>query len=125
MNLRKRANPKNLIDSIKSLFVTQKQLSPRKRLPDAYFGQIALTKTVYQANEWLAKANGASRKEFANFLMTRGISSFLGENIELYIRETTSGNQSSLPVKVKRTVAVARRMSKEQGYNIDAIIPPR
>jgi hypothetical protein len=84
-----------------------------------------VAKTVYQANEWLAKANGASRKEFANFLMTRGISSFLGENIELYIRETTAGNQSSLPVKVKRTVAVARRMSKEQGYNIDAIIPPR
>jgi hypothetical protein len=59
MNIKKRAKTKNLIGSIKSLFRTQKQISPRKRLPEAYFGQVALEKTVYQANEWLATANGA------------------------------------------------------------------
>jgi hypothetical protein len=60
MNLTKRAKTKNLIGSIKSLFVTQKQLSPRKRLPDAYFGQMLWQKQcIKRMNGWLKQTEQA------------------------------------------------------------------
>jgi hypothetical protein len=107
------------------LFAHKKSINMHKLYPEEYFGHIYFNKKMIEGIEWLAKANGATKKEFANYIMERGLSSFCGEQIELYNRATIANRQASLPIKTKRTIAVIRRMAKEQGYHVDQLIPPR
>ena len=76
-----------------SLFITQKRLNTQKRFTEMYYRQIFFKKRLFNGIEWLAKVNGASGKEFANFLIIPGMTSFMGENIKLYIKESITGRQ--------------------------------
>ena len=69
----------------------------------------------------IAKVNRTSIKKTANMLIERGLSSYMGEEIEKYIQTELETKELNREPALQRFIKMLKRLAKEKGHDVNKI----
>ena len=110
---------RSLTGSLTALFRHKKPLTTFDRRPNDYYGQLWITKSLYEALDFLAKANHTTKKKMAQDLLELGIAHYLGNKISESNREEIAQRKQGMPVRPTKFIYQLRRWAKAKGKDID------
>jgi hypothetical protein len=116
--MKKAPRTRPLTGSITGLFRRKKALTTFDRHPDDYYGQIWITKSLYEALDFLAIANHTTKKKMAADLLELGIAHYLAGKISESNREEIAQRKQGMPVRPTRFIYQLRRWAKTKGKDI-------
>ena len=113
---------RSLTCSLMALFGTKKQLSVKKRFPDAYYQPIWFDKRMFDGIEWVARIERVSKKKAARLLIERGFRSYIGGKLHEAVQVEIAVDELRRKPKATRFVLELRQFAKQRGMDISKFI---
>ena len=108
----------NLTRSIKVLFFTNKPNIPRLIRHDDYYCNYYFPHKCANGIDLVSQIERYSKKDAANMLMERGLSSYMGEKVTEYIESEKKSKEAGQILKRSRFIYLLRRFARENGVDI-------
>jgi hypothetical protein len=105
-----------------ALFGTNKQLSVKKRFPDAYYQPIWFDKKMFDGIELVAKIERMTKKKAIRSIFERGFSSYIGEKLHEAVKVEIAVDELRRKPKATRFVRELRKFAAERGMDISKFI---
>jgi hypothetical protein len=109
---------RTLTRSIKAFFTPRKPNVTVKNYPERYYKTIWISKSLYEAIEFLAKFNHTSRMKTCNELLELGISQYMGDLISESVRQDNALDEQDKSVRPNYFGLMFRRWAKSKGGDI-------
>jgi hypothetical protein len=110
---------RSLTGSLTTLFRHKKPLTTFDRRPNDYWGHIYVTKSLYEAIDFLAIANRRTKKKMVEELLNIGIAHYLGNKVSESNRQEIAQRKQGMPVRATPFIYQLRRWAKAKGKDID------
>lgn len=113
---------RSLRRSIMHLFGSKNHNITRENHRDDYFRNYYFNKELCDGIELIASIERMTKKDTAQMLIERGLSSYMGNQITEYVKEDVAAKQEERQMKMTRFVRELRRYAKAQGVDISKFI---
>jgi hypothetical protein len=107
--------PRTLTRSVRAVFKPPKPNVTVKNYPERYYKTIWIGKSLYEAIEFVAKANRKSRMKTCNELLELGISQYLGDLIVQSLRQDNTVDEQDVPIRPNYFGLLFRQWAKSKG----------
>ena len=94
------------------LFDTKKQLATYKRLPDAYYKHVYVSKSLYNGIELIVKIAGISNKAAVDQLLSSRISKYMREKLKEHIENERLNRERAEGIPEIPTLQSIKRIRK-------------